>query len=54
MAPVDYQCTCGATLRYKQDLTKERGGIYPNWHCKDCGTPVPNKIAEQLKHQHPS
>lgn len=54
MAPLDYSCTCGATLRFKQDLTKEHGGIYPTWKCKDCGTPVPGQIAEQLKHQHPS
>ncbi|WP_185715591.1 hypothetical protein [Halocatena pleomorpha] len=53
MAPVDYRCPCGATLRFKQDLTKE-GAIRPTWKCKDCGTPVPGQTAEQIRHQHPS
>lgn len=53
MAPVDYRCPCGATLRFKQDLTKE-GAIRPTWKCKDCGTPVPGQVAERLRHQHPS
>ena len=53
MSRTTYTCTCGATLRFKQDLTKEQG-VYPTWKCKDCGTPVPGKVAEQIKHQHPS
>lgn len=49
-----HRCVCGATLRYRQDLTKEQNVTYPTWKCKDCGTPVPGRIAERLKHQHPS
>lgn len=55
MSSVTHTCTCGATLRFKQDLTKDRGsGVYPTWKCKDCGTPVPGQVAEQIRHQHPS
>jgi uncharacterized Zn finger protein len=54
MSPVTYSCPCGATLQFKQDLTKERGDIYPTWKCIHCGTPVPGQRAEQLRHQHPS
>jgi uncharacterized Zn finger protein len=54
MSSVTHTCTCGATLQFKQGLTKEQGGVYSTWKCKDCGTPVPRKVAEQIKHQHPS
>lgn len=54
MSPVTYSCTCGATLQFKQDLTKEQADIYPTWKCRHCGTPVPGITAEQIKHQHPS
>jgi predicted SprT family Zn-dependent metalloprotease len=54
MSPVTYSCPCGATLQFKQDLTKERGDIYPTWKCIHCGIPVPGQRAEQLRHQHPS
>jgi rubrerythrin len=49
-----HTCTCGATLRYKQDLDKESGEVYPTWKCRQCGTPVPGTVAEQIRHQHPS
>jgi DNA-directed RNA polymerase subunit RPC12/RpoP len=49
-----YRCTCGATLRFKQDLAKEQATTRPRWKCRDCGTPVPGQIAEKLRHQHPS
>jgi hypothetical protein len=54
MSPVTYRCPCGATLTFKQDLTKEPGEIYPTWKCTHCGTPVSRQRAEQLRHQHPS
>lgn len=54
MGTVTHRCICGATLRYKQDLRREPGGVYPTWKCKDCGTQVPGQVAEQLRHQHPS
>ena len=54
MSSASYRCTCGATLRYRQDLRKEETGIYPTWKCKDCLTPVPGQIGEKLRHQHPS
>ncbi|MBX0324141.1 hypothetical protein EGH21_13975 [Halomicroarcula sp. F13] len=49
-----YECLCGATLRYRQDMTRERGGTGRTWSCSDCGTPVPGMVAERLSHQHPS
>jgi hypothetical protein len=49
-----HRCVWGATLRYKQGLRKEQGGVYPTWKCKDCGTPVPGQVAERIRHQHPS
>lgn len=54
MSPATHSCVCGATLRFKQDLSKEQDGIYPTWKCKECGTPVPGMIAERIRHQHPS
>lgn len=54
MSPATHTCTCGAVLRYKQDLMKENGGVYPTWKCKDCGTPVPGTVAERIRHQSPS
>lgn len=54
MSSASYRCTCGATLRYRQDLEKDDTGIYPTWKCKDCLTPVPGMIGEKLRHQHPS
>ena len=54
MSGPSYRCPCGATLRYRQDLRKEQTGVYPTWKCKDCLTPVPGKIGEKLRHQHPS
>ena len=54
MASTTYDCTCGATLRFKQDLSKEQGVPYPTWKCRQCGTPVPGTVAEKLRHQHPS
>lgn len=49
-----YTCTCGAELRFKQDLDKESGTVSRTWKCKDCGTPVPGQVAERIRHQHPS
>ena len=54
MSGETYRCQCGATLRYRQDMEKETTGIYPTWKCSDCLTPVPGKIGERLRHQHPS
>jgi hypothetical protein len=54
MSPATHRCTCGAFLRYKQDLTKEPGTVTTTWKCKDCGTPVPGQVAEKIRHQHPS
>jgi len=54
MSPSEYRCTCGALLRFKQDLTREPGTIRPRWKCRQCGTPVPGITAERLRHQHPS
>lgn len=54
MSPAVHTCTCGAVLRYKQDLVKEDGSVYPTWKCKDCGTPVPGRVAERIRHQDPS
>ncbi|WP_276273105.1 hypothetical protein [Haloarcula litorea] len=51
---VTHRCVCGATLRYRQDMTGTRGGTGRTWQCADCGTPVPGRVAEQLRHQHPS
>gem|GEM_PF-951730 len=49
-----HTCTCGATLRYRQDMVREQSGVYPTWKCKDCLTPVPSTVAERIKHQDPS
>lgn len=54
MCPATYTCVCGATLRYKQDLLEEPGTVRTTWKCRDCETPVPGKIGEKLRHQHPS
>ncbi|MFB6183577.1 MAG: hypothetical protein ABEI96_03395 [Haloarculaceae archaeon] len=54
MSATTYRCPCGATLRYKQDLRKELGVVSSTWKCRDCGTQVPGKVAEKLRHQHPS
>jgi hypothetical protein len=54
MSRSTYRCTCGVTIEYKQDLCKEGGGVYPTWQCRECLTPVPGKVAEQIRHQHPS
>ncbi|MFC6989031.1 hypothetical protein ACFQJD_10480 [Haloplanus sp. GCM10025708] len=54
MARTTYTCDCGATLRFKQDLEREPGTVYPTWKCRHCHTPVPGQIAEKLRHQHPS
>ncbi|MFP8954342.1 hypothetical protein ACLI4Z_15445 [Natrialbaceae archaeon A-arb3/5] len=54
MARTTHTCTCGAELRFKQDLRKEPGTVVANWLCTDCGTPVPATVAEKIKHQHPS
>ncbi|WP_187432964.1 hypothetical protein [Natronococcus pandeyae] len=54
MSRTTHRCTCGATLQFRQDMQKERGGVSRNWKCKDCGTPVPGVVAERLSHQHPS
>ena len=54
MSRASHTCTCGAVLRFKQDLEKESGGTVATWKCKDCGTPVPALVAEKIKHQHPS
>ena len=54
MTRATHTCTCGAVLRFKQDLEKESGGTVASWKCKDCGTPVPGMVAEKIKHQNPS
>lgn len=54
MSPTTHRCTCGATLEYKQDLAREQGGVYPTWLCRRCRTPVPGRVAEQIRHQNPS
>ncbi|WP_165874915.1 hypothetical protein [Natrarchaeobius oligotrophus] len=54
MARTTHTCTCGAVLRFRQDLRKEDGTAAPTWKCTDCGTPVPGIVAEKITHQHPS
>lgn len=54
MSITEYRCTCGALLRYRQDLSKESGIATPTWKCMQCNTPVPGVIAEKISHQHPS
>lgn len=54
MATTSHRCTCGTTLKFKQDLNKEPGTTSPTWKCKDCGTPVPGIVAERIRHQDPS
>jgi hypothetical protein len=54
MSPATHRCVCGATLRFRQDLTKESNGTSRTWKCTDCGTPVPGVVGERLSHQHPS
>ncbi|WP_336337540.1 hypothetical protein [Haloarcula brevis] len=54
MSETTYRCQCGATLRFRQDLSLERGGTSRSWACGDCGLPVPGVVAEKLSHQHPS
>ncbi|MFC6718216.1 hypothetical protein ACFQGT_11305 [Natrialbaceae archaeon GCM10025810] len=54
MSLTTHRCTCGALLRYKQDLEKESGIASPSWKCKECGTPVPGMTAERIRHQDPS
>lgn len=54
MSPTTHRCTCGATLRFRQDMQKDQGGIRRSWKCKECGMPIPGQIAERLSHQHPS
>lgn len=54
MSLSSHTCTCGATLRYKQDIETEGGGVYPSWKCRQCGTPVPGQVAEKIRHQDPS
>jgi len=49
-----YRCTCGARLRYKQDITKEQGEVYRAWKCRHCGTDIPGHVGERLSHRHPS
>jgi len=53
MTQTEHRCVCGATLRYKQDLNRQLVSTRSVWTCKDCSTPVPGHVAEQLKHQHP-
>ena len=54
MALATYTCTCGAEIRYKQDMIREQGTVYARWKCKYCHTSVPATVAEKIKHQHPS
>ncbi len=54
MSGPTHRCTCGATLRFRQDMEKDDTGVYPTWKCKDCLTPIPGKVGEKLRHQHPS
>lgn len=55
MSQSSYRCTCGKTIRFKQDMTKQPGGgVSETWLCRDCRTPVPSVTAEKIKHQHPS
>ncbi|WP_255194306.1 hypothetical protein [Natronobeatus ordinarius] len=54
MSRTEYRCTCGAVLRYRQDLLKESGTVAPTWKCDQCLTPVPGLVAEKISHQHPS
>ena len=42
---------CGAELRSKRDLEKEAGAVYSSWNCRYCGTAVPGRVAEKLRHQ---
>ncbi len=53
MSPKTHRCVCGRTLEYRQDMTKVVDGTYPTWLCRDCRTPVPGIVAEQLRHQNP-
>jgi hypothetical protein len=52
--PATHRCTCGTTLRYKQDIVREQGDVHASWKYRDCGTPVPGRVAEKPRHQHPS
>jgi hypothetical protein len=54
MSPTTHGCPCGATLRFRQDMTRDSSGIRRRWQCKDCGTPIPGIVGERLSHQHPS
>jgi len=54
MSQSSYRCTCGKTIRYKQDMVAESGGVRTQWLCRDCRTPVPSVTAEKIRHQHPS
>jgi hypothetical protein len=54
MSRTTHGCPCGATLRFRQDMTRESSGIRRRWQCKDCGTPIPGIVGERLSHQHPS
>jgi|AntRauTorcE11898_2_1112593.scaffolds.fasta_scaffold00039_23 DNA-directed RNA polymerase subunit RPC12/RpoP len=50
----EYDCTCGRTLRYRQDMERRTSGVETTWVCRDCGTPVPSMTAEKLRHRDPS
>jgi predicted RNA-binding Zn-ribbon protein involved in translation (DUF1610 family) len=54
MSASTYDCPCGATLRYRQDMDRRLEGHRTTWVCSDCGTPVTAVVAEKLRHQHPS
>ncbi|WP_191906170.1 MULTISPECIES: hypothetical protein [unclassified Haloarcula] len=53
MGETTYQCQCGVALRFRQDLTLERGGTSRSRACGDCGLPVQGVMAEKLSHQRP-
>jgi predicted SprT family Zn-dependent metalloprotease len=50
----EYRCSCGAVLRYKQDIRKEQGDVYRAWKCRQCGTELPGSVGERLSHRDPS
>lgn len=52
MARTTHVCRgCGVELGSKRDLEKEVGSVHTSWHCRHCGTSVPARIAEKLRHQ---
>lgn len=54
MSETSYRCSCGAEIRYKQDVETSPTTTGRRFTCRDCGTQVPGKIGEKVSHQNPS